>query len=382
MKQLKNQIKEISMSKNDEKVRSFNFIKKELMALFSITGYSEILETKSLFIKVFSVISLIVLFSFGMVYVDLNLKSFLANDVVTQIKIIDDETMNFPAITICLSNHSVGISFKIIPKNLSDTLRCSYDNQPILCNLNNFEYIELYDAQSTINFSCYKFNGGENAEMRVLSKIGTFSGLQIFFPNASNSDTIFYFVGENKVKPIFQEIQGVVTDLDKRRIVAVSIKKVVDKKLPMPFSNCIEDINSDTSDLVNTMIYQNITYRRKNCYDMCFLDYLRKYAISRNVSMHVANRELSFDYKGSCSTNCPLECTSTTFETSQTEYPSDFMKLNFYFYNREYTEISQVAKVSFADFVSNTGGVLGLFLDISFYHLYKIIAFIFEIVIA
>ena len=43
--------------------------------------------------------------------------------------------------------------------------------------------------------------------------------------------------------------------------------------------------------------------------------------------------------------------------------------------NSKYTEMKQVVKTTESDLVSNTGGVLGLFLDISFFHVYSFLVY-------
>ena len=99
-----------------------------------------------------------------------------------------------------------------------------------------------------------------------------------------------------------------------------------------------------------------------------------------------------------CSKFCPLECESMSFQitTSFTNYPTkqyadkylinnpnikskfdndslnyDMIKkstlsLNIYYEQLSYTEINQKAKTEIVDLVSNIGGLMGLFLGISF----------------
>ena len=100
--------------------------------------------------------------------------------------------------------------------------------------------------------------------------------------------------------------------------------------------------------------------------------------------------------------DCPLECEKTTYllSTSHSDYPSpeytkflkthpiipkafnissfdsnsideDLLKksiasINVFYDDLRYTKISQIAKMSFKDLMSNIGGTLGLYLGISF----------------
>ncbi len=94
----------------------------------------------------------------------------------------------------------------------------------------------------------------------------------------------------------------------------------------------------------------------------------------------------NFDYKGNCSKLCPLECTSTSFDIIENKMNVNLSNpkgsaMNFYYSDRKYTEITQSVKVTFADFISNTGGVLGLFLELSFVSVYRFIILIFDLII-
>ncbi len=162
------------------------------------------------------------------------------------------------------------------------------------------------------------------------------------------------------------------------------IRKTIDIKIPEPYSQCIssENINSQTSDLVMQILEQNITYRQATCYELCYNKYLSDHALANNLSTLDVYYTLTFDFKGNCSRACPLECRSTSFEVSQTESLNlnrGFIKMNFFYSSRKFTEISQAIKTTEADFISNTGGVLGLFLDLTFLTFYRIIFFLYDV---
>ena len=85
-----------------DKIRSFKDLKKELKGFFSANGYSAILSTNSATKKLFCVLCLITLFSACMSYAVQNIQSFKEYNVVTQIKIRENLTIIFPAVTLCL----------------------------------------------------------------------------------------------------------------------------------------------------------------------------------------------------------------------------------------------------------------------------------------
>jgi hypothetical protein len=364
IQKLKNQNIEIlkKTETSADKIKSLKDLKKELKALFSINGYSKILETKSPVKKVFWLGCMIIFIVFGLIIVRQNYESYQSHDVVTQIKNIDSNKMIFPAVTVCVidfTQYPLSVS-----KNLSNFLvECRFEEMGSnkSCNLTDFVYFPL-DGGMTVH-NCFKYNGGRNAS-NILnsSEFGVFSGLKLRLNSIAN-ESLIYYVGDNNVQPVFSDIQGAFKLTGK--FTSVKIKKIVDIKRPRPYSNCSEDINRETSDLVKKILAQNVTYRQKNCYEQFKKEY-------QNISNLQEKR----------SELCPLECHSTTFEVLPIEMP--FLEgainlVNFYYSEGKYTEISQTVKTTTADFVSGNGGVLGLFLELSFLSAYRCIIFAYDI---
>ena len=110
------------------------------------------------------------------------------------------------------------------------------------------------------------------------------------------------------------------------------------------------------------------------------------------------------DFVSECNPQCPLECESVSYHLSSYQLTSDIIdiqnelfsfnftnisvpspklqntiKFIFYFDESKYTEISQIAKTSLPDIVSNVGGTLGLFLGLSLLSFIEIFDFIIEV---
>ena len=361
-----------------DKVKSFKDIKKEMKALFSINGYSEALGTNSMFKKVFWFIAFIALFTSCMVVVYQNVRGFQANDVVTQFKVMDYESMTFPAVTFCLTDFDLDdLNLTIQAKNLSSKLvECIFESK--LCNeSSHFSPIQLGFLNQ--NLDCYTFNSGKN-DLLSARGIGLLSGLNIAL-NLSRTEKFVFKVHDNNERPSFFELEHIF-EQENGKIFRVGMKKNIERKEPFPYSNCTQNINSDTSYLVNEIIQQNITYRQRYCYDRCFWEKSKENYLSKNLTEQDL---IDFDYKGNCSKLCPLECSSTTFDIIQNEMnlnPNDpnVLDIHFYYSDRKYTEITQSVKVTGADFISNTGGLLGLFLELSFFSAYRFILFIFDLI--
>jgi hypothetical protein len=240
--------------------------------------------------------------------------------------------------------------------------------------------------------------------------------------NVSKNDILAYYIGENKVLPEGEELTRIVKTTgvtNTGRFIGVGIARTVDIKLADPYSECSGSISSETSDFAKQIIEKNVTYRQVNCNQLCFEQYKNNSKTDDKTWID------SFDYKENCSKMCPLECNATSYETvesqiittpdSITSSPSNAgqqsnagpssnkpgsqfnngqkpdlpcfgvelsncLQLNFYLVNRKYVEISQIVKTTLSDFVSNTGGVLGLFLELSFLSIYKFIVFVYTII--
>ncbi len=230
---------------------------------------------------------------------------------------------------------------------------------------------------------CYSFNTGKNG-LLLTNVVGMGTGLHIIF-NLSQMEKLLFKVHDNNEKPTFVELNNIV-EQDNGKSVLVEMKKTIETKYPFPYSNCTENIHSETSHLVRKILQQNITYRQRNCYSLCFTEYMDNHPGSQKLSYKEAKDLLNqFDYKGNCSKMCPSECTSTTFDVIENEMTlnpndSNFLNILFFYSDRKYTEITQTVKVTGADFISNAGGVLGLFLELSFFSAYRFILFMFDLI--
>lgn len=81
--------------------------------------------------------------------------------------------------------------------------------------------------------------------------------------------------------------------------------------------------------------------------------------------------------------NC-TQCKSVSYGIDENVYNpyqgwDNVLKMNFFLAENKYTEISQLVKTTGADLISSTGGVLGLFLELSFISSYRFLIFLFEV---
>ncbi len=159
----------------------------------------------------------------------------------------------------------------------------------------------------------------------------------------------------------------------------IGIKKTVDSKLPYPYNDCKNVINSETSLLVKKILEQNMTYRKINCYDLC----IQEYATNNNLTINMVYDNSKFSYEKECGQNCPSECTSRTFDFDQNEIVyegSSYLRVNFHYVEPKFVELTQIEKTTEADLISNTGGILGLFLEMNFLSVYRFLIYVFDLI--
>jgi len=260
--------------------------------------------------------------------------------------------------------------------------------------------------------TCYVLNGGKNStghssEIKSTSSTDPNSGLilELFLPKDHSID---YYINDAYLKPTTSDnikflLPATTTD--------IILEKTVETKLEYPFNNCWERVNLPDTPLVRQLSAANITYRQVNCFELCFQNFLQKYASEHKIGEDEARMKIevrNYDKVKKCNHLCPLECESTQYKISESMFtlgdfstieqysseliPSIQKKLNItinsteefnknnlqlliYFDSLKYTKISQTPKTSLSTLVSNLGGSTGLFLDLSFMSVCRAIEF-------
>jgi len=174
----------------------------------------------------------------------------------------------------------------------------------------------------------------------------------------------------------------------------IGMKKSSDTKLGMPYNQCINDFKPfDNSSLVSRTIQFNKIYRKDKCNKLC---YFKNAVADFNCTFEniwpsgndVKCQDIrgfdpyyrNFNFTKSCSEVCPLECESEFYDlyVSQTQVSNVqsgniSFALNVYFTDLKVLKISQYAKTSEADLVSNIGGTLGLFIGFQIFSIVEIL---------
>ena len=82
-----------------------------------------------------------------------------------------------------------------------------------------------------------------------------------------------------------------------------------------------------------------------------------------------------------CEKYCPLECDSVSYTLLENSFRlnDSLTGFNVYFRSLQYTLITQDPKMTIFDLFSNIGGLLGLFVGLSFASLFEIIELLIQI---
>ncbi len=314
-----------------------------------------------------------------------NFSDYYQYSVITEIKSINLDSMTLPAVTFCIS------SFPNFDTNLTlekTLFSCGIEN--ISCGFSSFYSFEiktnwLNKSINSVNLTCYVLNGGRNSsghstDIKASKETGLFSGIRVFF-FLPKDHVIHYYVNDAFIRPTRNEISS------DRFILPgfasyIKLEKTIETKLEFPFSECRSSIPN--SFLKREFQNLNLTYRKVNCLEVCL----------RNVGQN-------------CEDLCPLECESISYSPMEKSVIMDFLHSHFnksgifeslktklgmknlteneistsvsfvsVFYNElKYNQITQTPKTSPSALISNLGGTLGLFFELSFLSLYKLLSY-------
>jgi hypothetical protein len=292
--------------------------------------------------------------------------------------------------------------------------------------------------------NCYSYNTGldnlgNQVEIKKISKSGKQNGFQLELFIGNPNEILDYMISSGYHILINNQTYKISTfegyDISTGIETDIAINRLYTSLKPKPFSDCIEldKIDSFDSDLYRYIFKSNKTYRQNDCFELCLqknvIETCKCYTPSfdklngnipcsndeQNICQTDEYEKLFVDGKVivECNRYCPLECYSISYEftSSFSSYPTrsyakksllnnsvirskfqnetltyDLLKesvlsLNIYYDKLTYTGITKDAKTELIDLISNIGGLLGLFLGISFLSFVEIIEIIIEILV-
>ena len=310
--------------------------------------------------------------------------------------------------------------------SLSDSLiSCRF--QLNTCTADDFEW--FWDF---FYGNCFKFNGNSSKILKS-TQPGPMNSLQIelFIGNYYDINQLLSTNGvhvfiNNQTCTVTRSNDGI--DVPSGSHTNIMLDRTFNLKLENPYNDCKSNLNSiDSFDSLyfKEIIKSNRTYTQKDCFDLCLQDSLiytcgcysaqfnplnsTKQCLNAIQVVCVIKQTKKFynsDFSLNCSNYCPLECESINYSVrmSFADYPNpryaneavlnspmksqisnnttyDILKksmvsINVFYSDLKYTSVSQIPKLSLEDLISNIGGILGLFIGISFLSFIEIIEMI------
>jgi hypothetical protein len=423
--------KKIDSSKENES--KFVKVKKrtsELLEVSTSHGIPNIVRTKSLFILIMWSIFTVLSACTGSFFVLTSILDYLKYDTVTKIDVINEKEVQFPAISICaLPSFNTTINKIIMNSYFDDILQSNFS-----------DYFEEY--ADTLKGKCFRYNSGKNIynksyDIQNSTIKGIKNGLRLFLniKNEANYDYVelTLFIHNQSLPPI---------DLFSRFFLLIpgslnffELDRVYYKKLSAPHSNCLNDVNSFQSNktIIDILQKEKRAYTQDDCLykcsnlfaleqsncgcnsslndfsKNCIKNFYNKQIIDSKIGECVSEYLKEFRKKlqdKKCAEYCPLECDSMNYVinsyteqialsgnislNSKSKIDSDdfstyeelkknYFAIRIYYNELKYTLISEEPKTEMFNFISDIGGILGLFLGISFLSFIEIFEIIFEI---
>jgi len=367
-------------------------------------GLPRIFHSKRLFLKIYWLLFFMIASVASIKFVLSSLNNYYEFEVITKIESVYQQPMLFPTITMCpyKSDEDIIKSITWCGFNLNGSC---FDNDP----KNYFEIFQTFLGK------CYRFNSGINMKNEsipyYLSTIGGRDDSFILELNKTNG--LYVWVHENSSQPIFDyynDHNGDRIHVMSKCIHQIKIQKLVEKKLGLPYNNCYEDVNSfpkNKTIIEYILNKKTTTYKQINCLELCYdVYYLNtnpcnctntklgsvwsdcwinvKFSSDKEKWGCTYNDKLNFFKEKlleKCNEYCPLECESVSYSTVQDSisHEDEAFQLRIYFESLKYTSISQIPKTKGFDLVSEIGGILGLFIGLSFVSLFELAELLIEV---
>jgi hypothetical protein len=415
---------------NESKIKSIKKRTFELLEVSTAHGIPNIIRAKQMLPIIIWSFLTILSTSVGSYYVIDNIFEYLKFSTITTIEIIDEQKGEFPAITICADP-----SFNA---SLNETiLKLKFDNIDIYNFSQQFD--QYYD---NIFGKCFRFNTGKNIyneslEILNSTKSGKTNGLKIniYFQLPLDYDygDLLVFL-HNKSSPPFTVNDGGIW-ISSGSLSYFELNRIFYNKLSAPYNDCLKNVSLFKSNrtLIKYIQNSNRIYAQSDCYYLCShlfaleesnckcdsnldnfnIDCATKYynKIETNTTLCIKDYLKKFrinDQNSKCSEYCPLECDTWkyTLNTYSEQLPVNgkignkssslnslekfkqyedvnrhFFGIRVHYNDLKYTFINQEIKIHTFNLISNIGGILGLFLGISFLSFIEIFEIFYEIFI-
>jgi hypothetical protein len=424
-----------------KKYKILNMVTKTIKETFTKStchGFPNLIQSKNIFLRILWIITIAVFSGLCNYMIIVEFIAFFNYPFNTHLKRVFQIPAEFPSLSICNKNmfmsvESLEFAKSILKKhnltlesyffesnnfdlksasminNHSDEFRknlglplnqfilsCRYDDQN--CFLEN-DFAWFYHKKYG---NCYKFGSSKEAffpgkeyGLMLALNLSIFEGL-IKFTKSLGAVVIL----DNGFSEIDIPI-GFETNL--------KINKIYSKHLNKPYDSCQFDEEWPAS--FNRRIYDlflknGLAYNQRDCIEICYQNLaLSKCNCSDRNSIRISSNEYCFEDKDNkclveaykifefkensyvfnvCLPACPLECTNKDFQftSSFSQLTPDYRNtanVNIYYESLSYLEMIESEAITITDLISRIGGILGLFLGISFMSFMEFVDMFFKI---
>jgi hypothetical protein len=418
---------------------------KEMITDSTIHALPNIYKTEKIYFKLMWFSFFLITFIFSIRYIYKTVSDYLLYETVTKISIGIDQPAPFPTVSFqfqygfssanyTLEGNIIKLYFgNIIKKNLSEQIEKITSNSII------GEYYKFNSGKDIngdeVDFKYQKkvgYYGGLTAEV-FIGRPNEFMS-----SNLPPTHTSFFslYIHNKTLNPVESSDEPI--KLTPGLSTELKISRVFTERLPYPYNDCVDDLsllNSHDSLLVKHILAKTkSSYRQKDCFDLCQTQYIIKSCnltssplgfpweldfrnFSTKKYFDCAKKEyenfIAKNINGFCSLDCPLECNTIDFNIDvmtssfpnenyakelmnnskiKSKYPAGYnitledlskslVQFSVYYKNFDYTLVSQTPKHELVDCVSNFGGLLGLFVGMSFLSFGELIEALVEVLI-
>lgn len=421
--------KNILLSNN--KLKEIKIKTIDILQTSSAHGIQNIIRSKNTIIIWMWSFFLVISTCTGSYFVIKSTLDYLKYHTVTTISIINEQKTQFPTVTFC--------GYPNINASLNETVKkIRFENIYYTDISNKSKYFEEFT--DLFGIKCFSFNSGKNVYNKTFDLLNASIGglinslrldLYLDVPDGFDYAELQIYI-HNQSSPTY-DIYNNGFWVKTGSWNYYEIEKVYHEQLSEPYNDCLKDVSEFKMN--KTIINQLLQSNRKYLQTECFLFCSRLYAIEesncgcqssllefeKECVRKLSDKDLMNDSKKcvanylkgfqnemlneKCRKYCPLECDSLSYSITQylglindkgkiskvrkegsyglefdnyEELNKHFVGILVYFKDLKYTLIRQEPKTQMFDFISNIGGILGLFLGISFLSFIEIFEILIE----
>ena len=401
----------------------------ELLSSSTSHGLPNIVKAKNLHTKITWSIFFIISTGVGLYYVIDSILDYLKFQTITNIKVTREKQSQFPTVSFCGDPSFNNLTLDQIV--LSTRFEGVYEK-----NLSKI----FEEFNDTVYGKCFRYNSvknifGEKVDIINTTVYGKPNNLRIGF-NLNTQDELREILIQihNHTSPPKDLEQGGYW-LKTGSVNYFEVERVFYERLPEPYNDCLKDVDSFrlNKTIINNMKHSKKSYFQNECFQFCShlfalqdsncsckaklenfeyncLTSPNDALFNSEVKICVANYLKTFRIKEQfekCQQFCPEECDSMNyviynyyesfpnngtlssrlrksmdlqlFETYEVLH-KHYIRLYIYYKDLKSTLNSENPKTELFNLISSIGGILGLFLGISFLSFIEIFEIIFEII--